>query len=122
MLRGIVAQRLVRKLCPQCRRPQEHVPEAVRRFDAAHGETVYFAPKGCAACHGTGFRGRTVIHEILPVTAEIAEAISARTPEHALVALARKAGMATLFEQGLAKAAAGETSVDEILRAVSATG
>ena len=122
VLRGIVAQRLVRKLCAACRQPLEHLPEAVRRREPAQGKAAYFAPKGCSACHGTGFRGRTVISEILPVTAEIAAAISGKATEHGLEALGRKAGMVTLFESGLAKAAAGETSIDEILRAVSASG
>ncbi len=122
VLRGIVAQRLVRKLCQDCRQPLNHIPEVVRRFqntiNLADDKTRFFKSVGCPSCHGTGFKGRTIIHEILPVTPDIAAAISSRESEHAIEARGKDAGMVSLLEQGLSRAALGETSIDEILRTV----
>ena len=120
VLRGIVAQRLVRKLCKQCREPLHHVPEIVNRFDfGSRSRLNLYSANGCPACKGTGFKGRTIIHEILPVTPKISAAISNRESEQALDVIAREAGMVSLLEQGLSLAVAGQTSVEEVLRNVS---
>ena len=118
-LRGVVAQRLVRKLCTACRKPLAGVPEALRRFNYDFGAAAFCEPQGCAACHGTGYRGRTVIHEVLQVTPAIAAAMTRRAPEPELEKLGRSSGMTGLLHNGLSKAACGETSIDEVLRIVA---
>ncbi len=102
VLKGVVAQRLVRCLCPACRLP-----------DRRRG----YRPGGCGECGGTGYRGRTAIAELLVVDDELVQAVLARGD---LAAAARRAGMTTLREDGLAKVDAGVTSLDEVLRVTGA--
>jgi general secretion pathway protein E len=119
-LRGIVAQRLVRRLCPACRRPHEPSPELRARLAVYDASPEFHQAHGCASCHNTGFKGRTVIYEVMRMNGPMHDAILRHAPESELEALARKDGMATLFETGMAKAAKGETTIDEILRIVAA--
>jgi len=100
VLKGVVAQRLVRCLCPACRAPR-----------GDHWRAV-----GCEACAGTGYRGRTAIAELLLFDEALARLVVARAGERELREAARAAGMVELRSDGLAKAAAGITSVDEVLR------
>jgi general secretion pathway protein E len=118
-IRGIVAQRLVRKLCPACRQPFRPSEDLLMRFNLHHQRRSilrFYQARGCADCHGTGYRGRTVIYEILEMKDEIKNAVLRRETDTQLEALARKSGMANLFETGLQKVILGETSVEEILR------
>ena len=103
-VRAIIAQRLVRKLCGHCKRPQES----------------YFVSVGCKACHDTGYAGRTVIYEILDVSDRIKQAILSEKPETEIEALAKLEGTLALYENGLTKVKSGETSMEEILRCVAA--
>jgi type II secretory ATPase GspE/PulE/Tfp pilus assembly ATPase PilB-like protein len=123
-VRCILAQRLVRKICPVCAEidSREYVKElavelAARdgddRFD---GEIVFKTGAGCDKCHHTGYSGRTAIFEILPVTAKVQEQILSRAPASALRQELNAVGTGTLRERGLALAARGETSVSEVLR------
>jgi type II secretory ATPase GspE/PulE/Tfp pilus assembly ATPase PilB-like protein len=106
-----VSQRLVRVLCSQCKTQVEMQPAVRKRF-GLEGATLY-APKGCAACRGTGFRGRVAMVEILPMTPEVMQAIYDRTsPEQ----IHKESGRPTLFEDGIKKVQAGLTTLDEILR------
>jgi type IV pilus assembly protein PilB len=119
---GIVAQRLVRRPCPSCAVPQFPSQEAI---DKAGGlarlpaDATWMVGKGCEHCGGIGVKGRLAIHEILEVNAEVRELISLRASEQAIRRAARRAGMRTLFEDGVAKAAQGLTTLDEVLRVVS---
>ena len=79
----------------------------------------WVAGKGCEHCGGLGVKGRLAIHEILEVNDEVRELISLRASEQAIRRAARRAGMRTLFEDGVAKAAQGLTTLDEVLRVVS---
>lgn len=107
----IIAQRLVRKLCAECKEPHEP-PEAIRKkVTLPAGQ--YFRAKGCAACQNTGFRGRSAIYEVLLVTDEIREAVIKKSSAAELKQLARKNGMKTLFESGVDKAAEGVTTLEE---------
>jgi general secretion pathway protein E len=114
-LRGILAQRLVRRLCPACK-VERPVP---REF--AHGTLAtsgsLFEPQGCEACGGTGYRGRLGIYEVLPVSAPIRDMIGARAPANEIETVALEGGMTSLFEDGLRKVARGVTSLAEVLRA-----
>lgn len=74
-----------------------------------------FRAVGCAACHGRGYRGRLAIHEVIPAE-RFLPLISAHAPLAELVALREREGRATLWQRGLAAAAAGETTVEEVAR------
>lgn len=121
-LRGILAQRLVRKLCPACKKEVAAPPEIAKHLQAI-GSPVrlarIFEAGGCSACSHTGFRGRTTIHELLEVAGPVRDAIVRRVSDTELSELARANGMISLYECGMAKVAAGETSIDEVIRATS---
>jgi len=117
---GVLAQRLVRKLCPQCCEPVQPSAEVLdghglRRFLSNPRDAVYQAV-GCDACKHTGYSGRTGIHELFVLDGAMHEAIIKGADATTLHALARQHGMYTLFEDGLRKVAAGITSVEEVLR------
>jgi type IV pilus assembly protein PilB len=119
---GIVAQRLVRRPCPSCAVPQPLSAEAIEKAGGRAqlpADGGWVAGAGCAACLNSGFKGRIAIQEVLPVTDEIRDLISGRAPEHAIRNVARRAGMRTLLQDGIDKAARGLTTLDEVLRAVS---
>lgn len=119
-LKGIVAQRLVRKLC-HCSTPHENNDYWLSEFSklAIHfdGTPNIRQRHGCKACNATGFSGRSTISEILVVDGEIHSAILALAPDIEIEALARKRGMQTMYECGVAKVLCGETTIDEVLRA-----
>ncbi|WP_324715622.1 ATPase, T2SS/T4P/T4SS family [Carboxydochorda subterranea] len=117
---GVVAQRLVRAVCRDCR--TTGVPEltpAERSFlgPAYHGEPLAWG-RGCQVCEGTGFRGRVLIEEVLLVDRAIRDHIAGQPSEDTLRQLAMKAGMKTLKESGIAKALMGITTVGEVFRAL----
>ena len=116
-LLGIMAQRLVRRLCPECREEYD-ADEEESRFLAAHGyeKRRFFRARGCEACHGSGYQGRMAIHELLPVDVSIQRAIAQGSDN--MEALAKQAGMVSLAEDGIQKAAAGHTSLAEVRRVV----
>src|SRR2546425_1111957 len=116
-LRGVVAQRLMRKLCPTCKEVwMEAPPERLRRWIPA-GTPLYRAA-GCPDCAMTGYRGRFSILEILPVTPEVERRVAAgETAEH-IAAAAPRAGMKSLWDSGLAHVLRGESTIDELMRVV----
>jgi type II secretory ATPase GspE/PulE/Tfp pilus assembly ATPase PilB-like protein len=115
-VRAIIAQRLVRRVCPACAGPDTS-PAARQLAAAADGEPPTFLDgAGCDRCHGTGFSGRTAIFEILPVTSAVQELILGRAPAAALRDEMTARGGLTLRDRGLALAARGGTSVSEVLR------
>jgi type IV pilus assembly protein PilB len=118
---GVVAQRLVRALCDQCKVSATAPPDLVRKLpDHGDGElTVFTRGKGgCVACHGTGYRGRVPVHELLLVDEPLLGLLADRPTRARIRAQARDAGMRTLRESALALVAAGVTSVKEIVRVV----
>ncbi len=120
-LNGVAAQRLVRRLCPACRRPGRVdrgllVRLGVAGVDAWLDGATVFVPQGCRECHGTGYRGRTAILEILAMTDRIRRLLIERAELSALREAAVADGMRTLLHDGLAKVRAGITSLDEVLR------
>lgn len=116
---GVLAQRLLRKLCVECRAPVTPSPEELAAQGLGRflepGASVYTAV-GCAACKHTGYAGRTGIHELFVLDAAMHEAILSGADATALHAAAREHGMYTLYEDGLRKVAQGITSMEELLR------
>jgi len=114
-LRGVIAQRLMRRLCLSCRVEQkEQVPERVRPY-FADAKTLYQA-KGCPDCAMTGYRGRFCIVEILTMSPDIERLIGQGATVDLIATAARQNGMLSLFESGLRHVLEGDTSVDELLR------
>ena len=122
---GILAQRLIRKLCPSCKKGAIAAPEIVKdlrlqRF-APNGEIVLYQPIGCSACSNTGYRGRLAIIEFLPMTDPIRKLIMAHEEAGAIQKLAITEGMQTLYENGLVKVIEGITTLEEVMRVTSET-
>jgi type IV pilus assembly protein PilB len=119
---GVVAQRLVRRVCPKCATEKAPSSEAVERIGKSRlpQNGTWMAGAGCDECGGTGLKGRVAIHEILSISDEVRELISSRAPDLAIRNAARRAGMQTLLEDGIAKAAQGITTLEEVLQAASA--
>jgi type II secretory ATPase GspE/PulE/Tfp pilus assembly ATPase PilB-like protein/CheY-like chemotaxis protein len=114
-LKGVVAQRLLRRLCRVCRQEStEPVSERMRRWLPA-GMTL-FKGVGCSECSQTGYRGRMAIMEVLTVDANLERLIAAGETADVLTDAARAAGMRTLWDSGIEHVRAGETSLDELLR------
>ena len=116
-LLGIMAQRLVRRLCPACREAYE-ADEDEARFLAVHGHEGrrLFRSRGCEKCQGTGYSGRMAIHELLTVGPTVQRAIAGGKCD--MERLAKETGMVTLTEDGIKKAAEGRTSLAEVRRVV----
>ena len=118
-LEGVAAQRLVRVLCPKCREADAAGAEELRaRFGTAAPAGTYYLGRGCEFCNYTGYRGRVAIFEIAEMNDELRHLVINRVPHHTLKEAAVAAGMTTLLEDGLKKAAAGVTSLAEVWRVV----
>jgi len=118
-LNCILAQRLVRVVCNNCKRPKKYSAAELTEagLDPAVWSDVVFAEgAGCLECSGTGYHGRTAICEILNLTDRIREMIVDRRPTSEIKRVAREEGMVTLRESGLAKIRAGTTTLREIIK------
>ena len=114
---AVLAQRLVRVLCPKCKEPYPAPPEFRQKLGVPpEKEVTIYREKGCPACHGTGYKGRTGVHELLVFDNAIRELLVGHPSIQAIRAAARKAGTRTLQEAGIAKVLAGITSINEIVR------
>jgi type IV pilus assembly protein PilB len=117
-LEAVLAQRLVRRICPHCREPYAPGEKILKDFAVARRPgAVFYRGKGCKQCRGTGYLGRVGLFELLSVDPQIQELIMARTPADIIQARAVGQGMRTLREDGLDKVLAGLTSFEEIIRA-----
>ncbi len=116
-LHAVLAQRLVRRLCPACRQAYTPLPELIRELGLPEEQPVqlWHAP-GCEHCAGVGFKGRLVIHELLPVDDNIRRLILDHADSGRIQQAAREAGMVSMYEDGCQKALAGLTNMDEVLR------
>jgi len=117
---GILAQRLVRTLCPKCRQPHNALPEVVEQMNlrryVATGDIVLYKPVGCEECAGTGYWGRICIIEMMTMSDHIRSLIMRHSTAGDLRAAAIAEGMETMFENGLRKSLAGVTTIEEVLR------
>ncbi len=116
-LLGALSQRLVRRICKQCREQGPPAPEEARRLGLPPDEP-FFRGRGCEACGGRGTKGRTGIYELFVVDSELADLVADNVAMHELRRRALEKGMKTLLDDGLAKARAGLIPLAEILRAV----
>ncbi|MFS7239837.1 type II secretion system ATPase GspE [Serratia proteamaculans] len=115
-LTGILAQRLVRKLCPHCRQPYALSAEQAHSIQLSPEiEPVAWRPVGCEKCHGLGYRGRLGIHELLLIDDAIRKAIHLHSSEQEIEQLCGDARH-TLRQDGVRKLLMGETSIEEVLR------
>jgi len=114
----ITAQRLARRLCTQCKRPEDIPPEALLRAGFAEedldGTWEPFGPKGCDHCKGTGYKGRVGIYQVMPVTDEMRQLIMRNGTAFDIAEQAKKEGVRDLRQSGLVKVKLGVTSLEEV--------
>lgn len=123
----IIAQRLVRTLCMQCRYSvpakeiiaKVHAPADLKLEKYFASNENLYASKGCSSCNGTGFKGRLAVFEIIEVTLEMQELMLSSPSTREIEALARKQGSQSMFDDGIAKVRRGYTTLEEVLRVVS---
>jgi len=122
-INGIMAQRLVRQLCPACKKPEQLTDEIKSHVYAGDIDqdvpiTLYQA-SGCPECNGVGYRGRIAIFEFLKMSETIARGVLEGASERQISEQAIKEGMQTMYSDGMAKARAGITTVAEVLRVIN---
>lgn len=120
----IVAQRLIRKLCPKCKRPADVPKEALLRMGVVSSldedVTVYtHSPEGCEFCKGSGYKGRIAVHELLQVDEDLRRLIVKGATAEDIKDLAKERGMRTLYQSGLLKVRKGLTSLEELERVLA---
>ena len=124
---GVLAQRLVRRLCVHCAAPhpnaaqwRQHIEHEIRGSRIPRDIKV-LKQRGCDACHATGFSGRIAIAELMTMNEGERALILAGAPDLEIEAAARRGGMRTMYEDGLDKIAQGLTTIEEVLRATRMT-
>jgi type II secretory ATPase GspE/PulE/Tfp pilus assembly ATPase PilB-like protein len=118
-LEGVLAQRLVRRICDDCRASYQPSPDLIAQLVTRPvGRMTLQHGLGCATCRGTGFRGRIGLFELVTVTDDVRDAITSRAGRTELRAGAERSGMTTLRSDGWRKVEAGLTTIDEVLRVV----
>jgi len=118
-LEGVLAQRLVRRICDDCRAAyQPSVDLVAQLVTRPVGRITLHHGLGCASCRGTGFRGRVGLFELVTITDDVRDAITIRASRTELRAVAERSGMTTLRADGWRKVEAGLTTIDEVLRVV----
>lgn len=118
-LEGVLAQRLIRKICPQCKTPYEPSEALLSQLGLSPheiGDKDFFYGKGCDFCNQTGYKGRKGIYELLDITDPLRELINQRAPSIVLRQRAIELGMVTLREDGLRSIYDGETTIEEVLK------
>jgi general secretion pathway protein E len=118
---GVVAQRLVRRICKACRRPYMPSPEIQQECNLSPHHQLYQAV-GCGQCAKLGYRGRLGVHEVFVLSTPVREAMQAGASEDELYALATHSGMINLFTDGVFKCVAGYTTIEEVYKAVVLEG
>nr|WP_294514529.1 ATPase, T2SS/T4P/T4SS family [uncultured Rhodopila sp.] len=121
VLRGVLAQRLVRRLCLVCRRASDAPQAVIDRFGLEDGVMLWH-PVGCPECRGTGFRGRLALAEFLTMDDAVARLVFSRADHADIERAAIAAGMVPLFRAGIAAALDGTTTIEEVVRGIQAVG
>jgi type II secretory ATPase GspE/PulE/Tfp pilus assembly ATPase PilB-like protein len=116
---GVVAQRLVRRICTYCTETYEPPAHELRLWhEHTHGDHVFHRGRGCNHCAGTGYRGRIGVFEVLPITDGIKRLISDQSPARTIREMAIREGMVPLRAAGVDKVASDETTLSEVMRCV----
>jgi type IV pilus assembly protein PilB len=120
-LNAIVAQRLVRRICDDCKRPRQYSREVLTEAGLSGGDldAIYFEGEGCGACDDSGYRGRVGLYEVMPITSDQRRLITNHASNADIRDQAVADGMLTLRQDGLTKMRAGITTLDEVLRETS---
>lgn len=120
-VQAVLAQRLIRLICPDCKRSYTPTKEELKFFNLKDdaGTIKFYKGEGCCECNGTGYKGRVAIFEILNVTDPIKELILDNSPANEIKQEAVRRGMRTLLDNGVEKILSGETSAEEVLRIIS---
>jgi type IV pilus assembly protein PilB len=119
---GVVAQRLVRRLCTACRRqytPEADTLRALNMSEADASQLVFYRALGCEECNHTGYRGRIALYEVMRISEKVRRLIAQRAGDDMIREAAVSSGMITLGEDGLSKVRSGVTTADELLRVVT---
>jgi type II secretory ATPase GspE/PulE/Tfp pilus assembly ATPase PilB-like protein len=124
-LSGVLAQRLLRRVCDQCAKPCEPNPATLRRLAAVAGPGTqpvgYRLGAGCVRCGSTGFRGRVGVYELLEVTEHVREAVAAGAESGSVRGIALREGMRPMWRDGIEKAQLGLTTLEEVVRLAAAS-
>jgi len=115
---GVLAQRLVRRICEYCKIQVEPEASVLRRLGLSKEDVrgkAFYKGTGCEKCNGTGYKGRTAIHELMVVDDEIRRAIVEGQSATQIKEIARRGGMKTLREDGIQKAFMGLTTLEEVM-------
>jgi general secretion pathway protein E len=113
---AVVAQRLVRNLCPHCKQPYTPPPEIITRFADISGPVTFYKAVGCDECGHSGYYGRSAIIEMIELTESIKSLILQGKDKHALAACAKREGFKSMYDDGLQKVARGITTLEEVMR------
>ncbi len=116
-MRLVEAQRLIRRLCPECKEPYEPDQQTLERYRIGRSDTL-FRPVGCPSCSNTGYKGRIGIFEVIQITPTLRDMIDKRAPLAALQQQAEREGMHSLMTNALAKVRLGITSLEEVIKSV----
>ena len=121
-VKGILAQRLVRRICEECKEPYTPKTEELQMIGLDENDTIkVFKGKGCLACRNTGYKGRIGIYELLLMDADISELVLNQEPGYKIREQARKNGMTTLLEDGIIKIERGDTTISEVYETLGTT-
>jgi type II secretory ATPase GspE/PulE/Tfp pilus assembly ATPase PilB-like protein len=120
---GVMAQRLMRRVCDKCKTTYEPPKEAIRRLgmsldDMEDGKITFYRGRGCETCKGTGYKGRVGCYELMPVTDKVRELILAHASAYAIREAAIEGGMRSLKEDAMEKILLGMTTLEESLRVI----
>jgi type IV pilus assembly protein PilB len=120
-LNGIVAQRLVRRICDQCKEPHTPTPEELFKMKVRGKNSSamkFYRGKGCPACAHTGYKGRIGVFEVLIVDSQVRELVTNNATEDAILKAASESGMSYMSEDGIDKIHQGITTIDELFRVI----
>ncbi len=121
-VKGILAQRLVRRICEECKESYVPKTEELQMIGLGEKDTIkVFKGKGCLACRNTGYKGRIGIYELLLMDADISELVLNQEPGYKIREQARKNGMTTLLEDGIIKIERGDTTISEVYETLGTT-
>lgn len=118
-LLGVIAQRLARRTCPDCAKPQHPGDMLLKHFGLTPDDGAFTAGSGCARCGSTGFVGRVGLYELLNLSPAVQNCIEQNAPLPAIRKAALKSGFAPMWQDGLAKARTGQTTLAEVARLVA---